>query len=153
MTEEQATKLRERLDPLVGQRAWGVSVGHGSFLTFEFGPVAPQRFGGKKQHGEWHLWLYMTGWRVDVSSNVIASSDDDRAQMERGAATLDGRTVTAVEVSAPRGDLTLQLGDATVRTFVVESDAEQWLLYTPTGTVLEVGADANWTEEPGSSAG
>jgi len=121
---------------LIGQKAWGVAVGHGSFLTLEFGPVAPQRSTGEKQHGQWHLWLYMTGWRVEVGGQIVASSDDERAQMERGAAALDGREVTAVDVAASSGDLTIQLGDATLRTFVVEPDGEQWILYTPSGAVV-----------------
>ena len=144
MTDADAAALRSRVTPLIGQAGWGVAVGHGSFLTLEFGAGAARD--GGKPHGEWHLWLYMTAWRVDDGDRIAGASEDDRARMEDVARLLERQTLTALEVSAPSGDLTLRFGATTLRTFAIESNAEQWMLYTPAGTVVRVGIDGGWTE-------
>lgn len=147
MTEQDAVALRNRIGALAGKSAWGVAVGHGTFLTVEFG--APIETDGKK-HGEWHLWLYMTGWRIDGGAATLGASEDERARMEDAARALEGQLLESIEVTAPAGDLTLRFASAILRSFAVETGAEQWLLYTPGGRVVQMGPGDEWRESAAS---
>lgn len=95
--------LHRTVEPLLGEAPWEVSVGHGSFVTLQFGaplPPTPEGF----VHGEWHLWVYGCAWRLQDAERVIASCEDSREQMERGAAVLEGRPLRSWRVSAPAMD-------------------------------------------------
>lgn len=150
MTERDAERLRDRLGVLVGQTAWGVAIGHGTFLTMEFGAARPAARPGGKAHGEWHLWLYMTAWRIDGADAALGGSDDARERMEAAAGALERQVVSGVDVAAPAGDLTLRFAAGTLRTFAVSTGVEQWMLYLPDGNVAAVGPGQGWSEKPAS---
>jgi len=46
--EEKLARLNKIIETMLGQKAWAVSLGIGSFLTFEFGNPVPSE---KKVHG------------------------------------------------------------------------------------------------------
>lgn len=47
------------ISALGGKAPWGVRLGHGSFLTMEFGRVKEEDHPARFPRGEWHQWLYM----------------------------------------------------------------------------------------------
>lgn len=73
------------------------AVGHGSFLTVELGE--PETAGG--MHGIFHLWVYLAGWRLENATEVIAASEDDREELARKVAVLDGRILTKIIIEQP----------------------------------------------------
>src|SRR5215213_6024148 len=86
--------LRRAFAPLIGLAAWSVRIGHGSFLTLEFGtphlsvrePIVAKPGASEKVRkalarrrvrpvGEWHLWIYCWHWRVWSEGAEIACSE------------------------------------------------------------------------------
>ena len=58
------------IKPLEGNSARNVKLGHGSFITIDFGENRAIEISTKKGiihrfRGEWHLWTYMCAWRLD----------------------------------------------------------------------------------------
>ena len=59
------------VSPMIGETAWNVAKGHGSFLTLEFGPPSlvaikhPSR-DSRSAHvrGAWGLWIYCCHWKI-----------------------------------------------------------------------------------------
>ena len=147
---------------LVGTKAWAPWIGHGSFLTVEFGEPheeAVPAWGGHpartRYRGDWTLWVYCCMWRVDGPDFIAAASEDDRVQMEVGAWMLDGRTVTSLAVRSPGLDLAVEFnGGLVLRTFAIYSREhayedsttfpEHWYLWTPGGRVIEAGPGSSW---------
>lgn len=146
-------KLHRIVAPLLGEAPWEASVGHGSFLTLEFGaplPPTPQGF----VHGEWHLWVYGCAWRLQDAERVIASCEDSREQMERGVSVLEGRPLRSWRVSAPALD-TVATFDGGVELLlfpIYTEDVDHWRLWTPGGRVLAAGLGASWSYRPGDEA-
>ncbi|MEM8854527.1 MAG: hypothetical protein AAGD34_12570, partial [Pseudomonadota bacterium] len=69
-----AHPLEAFVRPMVGQVAWGVAQGYGSFLTFNFGEpklmVTERRSvkSGRRRsahvRGDGHIWIYCCDWRA-----------------------------------------------------------------------------------------
>jgi len=72
---------------LIGQKAWGASVGHGSFVTIEFGR---KRLFHRHYHGEWHLWLYLCEWDLRSKDRLLAHSQSKRKVMQLAIDNLNG---------------------------------------------------------------
>jgi hypothetical protein len=137
--------------PLLGQPAWGAALGVGSFLTIEFGDIAPSAEGERKIHGEWHLWVCHCAWRIDTSDAVIAGSDDEPATMRDAIECLNGQVLRSVQLFPPGPDAKLLFGESVVlNLFPINSSGEYeyWMLFTPDGNVLTVGEDKGWSVEP-----
>jgi hypothetical protein len=149
VTSGDVDRIHALMQPLVGQRAWGVRLGTGSFLTLEFGA---QRVSGQgdraRVHGEWHLWVYCTAWRLDTNEEIYAASEDDRSVLEQRVPVLEGRPLTAYRVEAPALAATIDFSGLALRMFPVFSYGyEHWLLYLPDGQVLTAGPGATWSLE------
>jgi hypothetical protein len=110
--------------PLIGQTARGCWLGYGSVLFLEFGQ--PQPLAGREIHprGEWGLWCDQIEWRIEQVFRVIAGSEDDRATMESGIQTINGRSLVSGEM-LPSGDSILTFSDDVIlRTFVITSEED-----------------------------
>ena len=156
---EQRMVLANALDRLVGQRSWGIKLGEGSFLTFEFGRemAAAQNL---KSHGEWHLWLYMCQWRIETTEKALTGSADDRQSIESALNGSKFGIVRSAVAEAPLLDLTLNFDSGKrLRTFCASSAAEeeQWKLFTPDGNILTIfgdgGFDYRRSDQPRSLRG
>jgi hypothetical protein len=134
-----------RLDAAVGRTAWGATLGTGSFLTVEFGDRVEQPPG--KAHGEFHLWVYQSAWRIEMPGAVLGSSEDPRESLAASVRYLDGRALTAITVEAPSLSATFSFTDGlTLRTFsVVTADADHWMFFVPGGDVLTAGPGPSWS--------
>lgn len=131
--------VRARFAPLVGKKVWGVSLGVGSFVTFEFGPKIRTSAGSVR--GEWLLWIYCCAWRIERGSRVLAASEDDRPLMKKMVKLLTGKKLTRVAVTSLLMDTSFVFeGGLVLKTFGVYSrDAEHWMLFTPEHKVLTIG--------------
>jgi len=136
------SQLRELVRSMVGRPAWSPALGIGSYLTLEVGARAGT-------HGEYHVWLYCTAWRLDRGTELLCGSEDERGEMTKAIAVLDGRTVATAEVSDGL-DLTLGFDDGTVlRAFPIFSRGyEHWMVFAPNGYVYTAGPGSIWTAEP-----
>ena len=124
-------------------------MGHGSFVTLDFGEVVPAGGPlGPEPRREWVLWVCFAAWRVERGGEVLGGSADERPAMDEAVGALRGRTVTSVEVFAPMLDTTVGFeGDVRLRLFPhgTEADSEHWMLFTPDGNVLGVGPGTEWS--------
>lgn len=136
-------QIHATVAPLLHQRPWKVQLGHGSFLTLDFGPPTAR----------WHLWVYCCAWRLDQADAVVAASEDDRDDLRAAVACLEGRALEEVEVTGPALDTVLRFEGGLVLTLfpVLSRDYEHWFLYLPGGDVLTVGPGATWSVTPGGS--
>jgi len=86
-------EVQAKVNQLLGQKAWGVSLGYGSFLTIEFGQPLPSNNEQQKIHGEWHLWLYNCAWRLEEGDKILAASEDERNNLEVAVHRLENLTI------------------------------------------------------------
>jgi hypothetical protein len=136
ISEVQATLSR-----LEGTAPWRVALGHGSFVTMDFGAKRLTGHSPKQtEHGEWHLWVQMAAWRIETSAEFLAGSEDSREAMETAINRLEGKVLQRIKVDSPSLGLDLDFGNLMARVFPTQSvDAEYWMLYAPTGRVLVAG--------------
>jgi hypothetical protein len=141
--------------PLLGQKAWGVALGVGSFVTCEFGaPTPPGRSG--RIHGEWHLWVYDCVWRLESNDAVIADSNDSRPRMESAVRRLEGLALSAIDIirsDLPETLIRFENGFTLYLSSAEPDEAEHWMLFRPDGDVLSMGPGATWSVEHGGRAG
>lgn len=127
---------------MLGLTAWGVKQGHGSFLTFEFGPPKleinvqisrSRRFAYVR--GQWHLWIYCCHWKIVQGGEQLAWSEDDEKTIGRATAMLNGQNLIAVNVGSDdgRSAFRFDLGGY-LETWPYGGDAteEQWMIYNET---------------------
>lgn len=128
-----------------GLEAWGTTLGHGSFLTVELGePITPG-----SAHGRYHLWLYLTAWRIEDGTSMLAGSEDDREELAGKVTALDGRKLASVAVEPRSLSARFEFeGGLALITFSLYSAGEDhWMLFRPDGTVLTMGPGTTWSVE------
>jgi hypothetical protein len=142
---------RRRIGPLLGQRAWNVRRGIGSFVTIEFGrPLPPDARG--TVHGEYHLWIMMAAWRLETTDQVIVGSEDQG--LDQALARLEGRPLTDVLIRPPALETRFDFAGLRLETFPIyrrdpgEGEYEHWMLWLGDGDVLVAGS-ALTTESSG----
>ena len=91
--------LDEVVAQIVGRNAWQVGVGHGSFITMEFGEPAIGKPPSKRVHGEWHLWIYSCSWRIEKSGQFLAGCEDPRDVMTAALDHIEGRKLLSFNVN------------------------------------------------------
>lgn len=123
---------------LLGQPAWQVKVGHGSFVTLEFGkpwldrrePVGKLRNRRIAVHGTWHLWLYCCAWKISAAGTTVAESTDSRERMSSAASELDGQILVNVAYNPADRSTMFQFDlGATLETSPDANADDQWILY------------------------
>ena len=118
--------------PLIGQKAWGASVGWGSFVTIEFGR---KHLYHRHYHGEWHLWLYQCDWSLNSNGRCLANSESKKRVMQLAIDNLNGAKLTDFSFDSQRTMVELVFenylylrcepyADAT-------ADEDYWMLFTP----------------------
>lgn len=138
-------EVEAKLALATGKTAWGTTLGVGSFLTVEFGDRVEQEKG--KVHGEFHLWVYCSAWRIETSSQIVASSEDPREVLEPVVSYLDGRTLSSIQLDLPSMSSTFAFSDdMRLRTFSIFSkDFDHWMFYLPGGEVFTAGPGSTWS--------
>lgn len=140
-----SSEVSRHLAGLVGQRAWGAALGHGSFLTVDFGEarsVSRSRRLPERQHGAWHVWLYCCAWRLDGPSGMIVASEDPREHIAAAVSALNGLVVEEASI-ADAGGCALQLcfeNGTKLTTFsICSQEYEHWFVYLPGRMVITAG--------------
>lgn len=134
-------------DPIVGKRPWRASLGYGSFLTFEFGQRIRQ---GEFWHGAWHLWIYMSSWRLDGPHGLLVNSDRPRELIDRVVPRLALHPLTGIDIEQGGRRTTFEFGRQyflEITPFSTEEErhpdpADYWMFFMPHQMVL--------TARPGS---
>jgi len=139
-----AIDIREHFRPIVGLRPWRVSLGVGSFLTFDFGRKV------KEDHhlrGEWYLWIYQANWSLRHRDRKLADSDSRRTIIEVATQRLEEAELTSVSFDPQTSVTEFQFGEF----YLLVSPAdyldspddrdEYWLFFMPGNLVLTAGPD------------
>ncbi|MGH2480985.1 MAG: hypothetical protein ACRDHW_15125 [Ktedonobacteraceae bacterium] len=151
--QKDIAEIQAKLQGVVGQKAWGVAHGVGSFVTIEFGQPLPPENPKGKSHGEWHLWVYGGAWRLEKGEHVIVASEDDQTKIEAEIKYLEGCVLQSFEVMTPALDALLTFEQESVlRIFSIYSEEtddrgmESWMLFTPdAGNVITVHPGGRWS--------
>lgn len=140
-------------------KAWGVTLGHGSFITVEFGKPVSSRQKERSPRGEWHLWVYLCVWYLEKSGELLGASEDPRLKLEVALQHLEHRTLETVKIFPPAFETVFVFSEGVaLHLFPISTEEdEQWMLFAPDGNVLTIGPGFKWTYEssstsPGSSA-
>ncbi|MDQ0564127.1 hypothetical protein QO004_005945 [Rhizobium mesoamericanum] len=146
-------RIETVFSPIIHQPAWQVHVGHGSFLTFEFGNPSLERtepIGSKRRRirirGDWHLWIYCCSWQITANGEILATNEDTNEKMSKAAHFLDGQILVDVSPSGEEGKSRFEFDlGGTLETWPDATDpADQWMLYHG-HDVWTLGADGKIT--------
>ena len=146
-------EIQTKLQGVLGQRAWGVAHGVGTFVTMEFGQPLPPEDPHGKSHGEWHLWVYGGAWRLEKGEQVVVASEDDQTKIEAEIQCLEGCILQSFEIMTPALDALLTFEhDIVLRIFSIYSEEteergmDNWKLFTPDAeNVITVHAGGTWS--------
>ena len=137
--------LKNILNKIQGLKSYNVKLGHGSFLTIDFGEpleidIKTNKGIEKFTRGEWHFWIYMCAWRIDKGNKPLIGSNDSRKKIESFLKKINEKKLTLFEIT---GSLDVALvfdGKYELKVFTVNTeDQDQWMIYTPDKNVLTVG--------------
>ena len=142
--------LHKLLNELIGLNAWGAKIGHGSFLTIDFGmPVKKELI--ENEIGEWHLWVYLCSWRIEKNDLFVAGCEDSREKMTYAVKQINGSKLLSFTVSSTSLDAVLAFDNGLfLKLFSIyseEKDSNHWLLYMPNNKVLVAGPGSKWEIE------
>ncbi|HBL58647.1 MAG TPA: hypothetical protein DDZ80_09060 [Cyanobacteria bacterium UBA8803] len=153
VTETDIREVQALINPILSRKAWGASLGVGSFITLEFGDSLPPNQKRQRTHGEWHLWIYCCAWRIEKGNEVLASSEDPREKLELAVQQLEGLALNSIQLLPPAWDTVFSFDEEVfLRSFSIYSEeSEHWMLYTPDGNVLSVGPGSSWSYESSST--
>jgi hypothetical protein len=146
--DKNIADIQTKLQGILGQKAWGVARGEGSFLTMEFGQPVPPTQANAKTHGEWHLWLYGCAWRVEQGEQVIVGSEDDQVKIDTAIQCIEGSALQSFELMTPALDAVISFENGIVlRLFAIfTEEMDSWMLFTP-DKVITVGPAGQWSYE------
>ncbi len=137
-----ASEIRQHFQPVLGNRPWRVKLGVGSFLTFGFGPRI--RAHGHL-HGQWHIWIYLSNWKLLRGDRQLVDSDADRKRITISTRWLEEKPLTDIDFD-PRSrkttfffdDFRLVVSPADYLDSPDERD-DYWIFFMPDNEALAVG--------------
>lgn len=135
--EQALLKITEYFEPLFGQNPKRARVGHGSFLTLDFGSASRQHH---RLWYEWQLWIQHVDWRLMWKKHEIAHSESKRQVMQVALNRLAEKALTKVahRSEARETRFSFSGGVELVCKAYADSarDEDCWALYTPNKHVL-----------------
>lgn len=156
--------VAQRFQPLVGQPAYLVRHGYGSFLSLEFGqpqltvyPTRPRRHRADELsplkrpvvvHGQWHLRITCCHWQVWQDQHLISHCESNRAAMADTISVLNGQILQSVSLTqgTAKTQFDFDLGAQLITIpYGEDREAGQWLLHSPDGFVFALRADAHFS--------
>jgi hypothetical protein len=140
--KDTVVDFRQYFQPVLRTRPWKVKLGVGSFLTFEFGPRV--RAHGHV-HGQWHLWIYLSNWKLFRGNRQLVDSDADRKLITVSTRRLEEKALTNVDFNARTQETTFFFDD--FRLVVSPADYLEspddrdnyWMFFMPENEVLVAG--------------
>ena len=122
--------LSKYLGCLRGQPCWGVRLGYGSFLWFNFGqphldilepnPASEYRHRRRRRvsiEGEYRIWIEQCRWHILMNGKEIAWSESSEVTIKKAIFHIDSEKLYDIEVEFKHGKAR----------FAFESRAEIWL--------------------------
>lgn len=150
MDKTEINKIKELISPIIGLRAWGISLGQGSFITIEFGEaLQPDKKTGI-QHGQWHLWIYNSSWRIENENNVLVGSEDSREKIKNEIKKLENLPLKNIDFLLPSMDTTFEFENSIkIRAIplIFHEDYDYWILYMPNDKTLSLHSGPSWIIE------
>ncbi len=140
--------LDAKFSELRGLCAWGVSPGHGGFLTLEFGEHSQVQGAAR---GQWHLWIYCCDWSLFVEGKELCNSEDENGP-DQAAQVLDDLRFLKFSAFIEEGKCVFDFSEAVSLVTSPYDESEQWMLYLPDGDVLSFRADGKYSLGPGDSS-
>ena len=157
MLKKEAINIMQKIiSPMYGLRSWNVELGHGSMVTFEFGEKieinTEKRY---SEMGEWHVWIYMSPWRLETDQQVLAGSEDAREYLMKAIKAIEGRILENVEIKYPSLETTFFFDGGYVLVIfpnqIIDDDENQYLMiFTPDRKVLNIGPGKSLSYIPGN---
>lgn len=146
--------LRDTLHKIIGLEINDINLGHGSFVTIDFGKTIEIKIVTKKREktfkrGEWHLWIYMCAWRIDKIKLPFVGSNDPRDVIEAKLKQLKSKKLKKFIFSRNTMDVCLKFEDGfSLFLFNCNTiEGEHWMLFTPDQHVFSVGPGSKITYE------
>jgi len=137
--------LKDIPNKIQGLKAYNIKLGHGSFLTMDFGEPIEINVKTKKgiekfTRGEWHFWIYMCAWRIEKGNRALVGSNDSRNKIESVLEKIDGKELILFDLKRLLDAVLVFDGKYELRMFNVNTEnQDQWMIYTPDKNVLTVG--------------
>jgi hypothetical protein len=140
--KDAVVDIRQYFQPVFRTPPWKVKLGVGSFLTFEFGPRV--RAHGHVR-GQWHLWIYLSNWKLLRGNRQLVDSDADRNLITVATRRLEEKALTNLDFNADTRETTFSFDD--FRLVVSPADYldhpddrdNYWMFFMPKNEVLTVG--------------
>src|SRR5208282_6007501 len=140
--KDTVVDIRQYFQPVFRTAPWKVKLGVGSFLTFEFGPRV--RAHGHVR-GQWHLWIYLSNWKLFRGNRQLVDSDADRKLIAVSTRRLEEKALTNLDFNAHTQETTFFFDD--FRLVVSPADYldrpddrdNYWMFFMPENEVLTVG--------------
>jgi hypothetical protein len=175
-TKTSTQQAKNLFRPLLGQLAWRVRGGYGSFLTLEFGaphlavrePITPKHARSKnvkrvlrRRHvsilGDWHLWIQYCDWKITVAGGSLDSETIGTSSPEDCLFDLDGQRLISVESGTLPNSWQFQfdLGGALELwpSATYEPHDHLWSLHPWDGDIASLQADGTLTFEKAKTRG
>lgn len=149
---ELAKKL---FSEIIGLEARNAQLGHGSFITIDFGKniiIKGKKPSNDFERGEWHLWVYMCTWRLEQNGEPIIGAGDERDTLRLKIPLLTGKKLLQVKIVNNSFDVIFDFEEGyslLLFSFAVEDD-EQWMFFTSDRKVFTAGPGTNWEYEDSS---
>ena len=145
--------IQDLVKPLQGYAARNIQLGHGSFITINFGKnriieVATNKGIARRVRGEWYLWIYMCAWRLDKNGTPYLGSDDEfsREEFQERLFEVEGKKLLHFDILNSAFDTQIKFEEKfVINLFSFSTQNEQWKLFRPDENVLTVGPGGNWT--------
>jgi len=146
MTNSDITSIQGIVAPIFGKVAWNVKLGHGKFITLNFGQTLPADEEGRV-FGEWYLWVRYCEWRIESETEVIVASHDKILDSE--LKILEALSVERVHIQKPSLE-TIIVFSGSIRLILfpeyssTENELDHWMLFAPGQKVLIIGPESTW---------
>lgn len=135
----QGNDICAQFAKLKGQHPWRARLGHGSFLTFDFGPRVVK---DGHVYGTWHLWVYLSNWVLTHNGQQLATSDSNRHQIALAVRRLENVPFTGIELDSKRPNTVFHFDhfrlSVSPADYVENPDRrdEYWLFFMPGDKVI-----------------
>jgi hypothetical protein len=145
-----AIDIRPYFQPVLGVRPWRVKLGVGTFLTFDFGSriKTPGHV-----RGQWHLWIYLSNWKLFHCDRLLVDSNADRRPMTVATRRLEGEALSDVDFDSRAKETILTFNDfrlvVSPADYLRDSDDrdDYWIFFMPNDEVLAAGPSGIHVEQ------
>jgi hypothetical protein len=151
VTEQDIQKIKQIIEPIYGEKAWGAHRLFGISFHCHFGkPTRGSDWGSEVSlHGQWWLCVKWCGWRLQADNELIAASNDPH-EMDAMIECLNGKFITSIDIERPSLLTTITFNEGLLlRLFPTRAEREYddedfWKLFTPDKHVLTIGPGTQW---------